>query len=1703
MTTRRTNWRSAGLLAQLRSLRRFRRRRARTHCLRLRFEPLEQRCLLAVVSPLGHSLTAEPTDNITITLAASIDPATVTSASFVAHASQHGELDAVRSAGGATATLDPTSEFAAGELIQVTATSAIRSSVGAMFPELPYVWQFRAGVTAGTGNFLATQQVLSTAFDIDAIAPGDFDRDGFPDIVAVGEGPYEFWQNNGAGIYVAHGAYPSGGSANAVDVGDLNGDGYLDFFVAEDGPNRVWLNNPSSPGHFLLSQDDLGSADSGAVRLGDVDGDGDLDAYVVNWAVSDQLWLNNGNGVFVSSGQTLDTSRGADVELGDLDNDGDLDAIVISARNDEVDSIWSNDGLGRFTWIANIPASESRDVALGDVDGDGDLDCYIALAHNLAVPPENDLLLINQGGFTFTSHMPSYTHSANVQLGDADGDGDLDALLGGWIYLNDGLGSFAFTGQRTSGGYLVDANGDGALDVLGSSSDGPVVWLNEPRALDFGDAPNSYGTFASAAGAAHVANALTGLHLGLLVDSELDGQPGPLADGDDNAGQADDDGVLFKTPLLVGDAATIAVAASQPGLLSAWIDWNQDGDWNDPGERIFTDEPVQPAVVKRIITVPGDAVVGQTYARFRVSSVGNLAPTGYAQDGEVEDYVVTIGEAPVYDWGDAPVGYATLATNDGPVHTITSLYLGAAVDAETDGQPSAAADGDNLQSQNDERGVHFNTSLIQGRLASVTLTASESGFVDGWIDFDRDGSWGAGEQVLAGAAVHAGRNTFNIDIPATALEGRTFARFRLSSMGGLGPTGLAADGEVEDYAVDVHAAVANLFALQQVTDIPESGYLGSSAFNADGTIVVFGSQSDLTGENPTKRGQLFLADLNAGTLSQLTHSQYDANGAYYVDSVRRPSVNADGSMVAYISYLYNDAPPYNHQALSLYNAKSDSSVLLQKAIYAEDPRISSDGEHVLYWRWLDPQGASTEYHIYDINGSPVPQSIFASSQPQNTPVLSADGTTVAVVAYDNLTGHNPAGVAQLFLYDVPSDALRQLTDFAEYNVITSPSLSADGSRLAFVSDHDFTGENPTNTWQVFVMETGSGTVSQLTAHESFGTQRASLSADGTRLVYAFYENDLTQIYLVDIASGSRYLVTSTEGFSPPQLNADGTRIMFTSPHDLTGQNPDGSDEVFLAVAIPDKDADGIGDEEEDLGPNGGDGNNDQIPDSQQPNVTSLVSSTGSYVTLESPTGTQLAEVAAIENPSPDNAPPEEFFPLGFFRFEVHGLNVGGSTTVSLIPPTGTSIEGYYKHGALPSDPNHEVWYRFDFDGTTGAEFAGDLIVLHFVDGGRGDSGITGDGKTVDPGGPAMPAARDFGDAPEPGFPTLLLSDGARHGVGSLYLGDMIDADADGQPDAAAGGDDTDGTNDDDGISFGAGLSAGLTTTIAVQVNDFHGVGGYLDAWVDWNQDGIWSEPDERALNAEPVTDGENQVAIIVPATALSGETCARFRLSSTGELPMTGFAADGEVEDFMVTIAPTWTNPANHLDVSNDTHVVAQDALMIINYLNDHPGDSAPPPPPAAPPPFYDVTGDGNIVAQDAIWIINYLNEQLHRGDGESDSSAIEIASVAGEEVQLSSLQDDAVREAWGGRLPHANRMHAKQLKVESADWHSCPMTGTGDAGAARAAIEQSARPVQIVRGKGPGRDRWLVRPLRSTSRRRGTVGRTLCLSPLERLSQR
>jgi|GEM_PF-4382097 len=285
----------------------------------------------------------------------------------------------------------------------------------------------------------------------------------------------------------------------------------------------------------------------------------------------------------------------------------------------------------------------------------------------------------------------TWSAGADDRTSNADGLGPTNPFGGNYGNYTDPVSSQSFlygalVGQIGTGPYfLVGTNFDdnvsqsGELKLLywdsnNADNSGSVtvsIGVNcseeELPTLDFGDAPDTlivsaadslvspphYPTLLSHNGARHTV--VEGFYLGEGIDAEFNGlQSGP-ADGDDTDNTDDEDGVTFLDDLIPGTTAHISVVTALPdfdtitlpeGYLVAWVDFNRDGDWDDTGERIIEDE-LTAGTHPLEFTVPSDASIGDTYARFRWSSVGgdvdpNLSPSGPAPDGEVEDYRLDI-----------------------------------------------------------------------------------------------------------------------------------------------------------------------------------------------------------------------------------------------------------------------------------------------------------------------------------------------------------------------------------------------------------------------------------------------------------------------------------------------------------------------------------------------------------------------------------------------------------------------------------------------------------------------------------------------------------------------------------------------------------------------------------------------------------------------------------------------------------------------------------------------------------------------------------------------------------------------------------------------------------------------------------------------------------------------------------------------------
>ncbi len=279
---------------------------------------------------------------------------------------------------------------------------------------------------------------------------------------------------------------------------------------------------------------------------------------------------------------------------------------------------------------------------------------------------------------------------------------------------------------------------------------------------------------------------------------------------------------------------------------------------------------------------------------------------------------------------------------------------------------------------------------------------------------------------------------------------------------------------------------------------------------------------------------------------------------------------------------------------------------------------------------------------------------------------------------------------------------------------------------------------------------------------------------------------------------------------------------------------------------------------------------------------------------------------------------------------------------------------------------------------------------------------------------------DYGDAPDPKYASLSSNDGPRHTVvNGLSLGVTVTPDADAKLINA---------DSDDGVTF-TSLYAAFNTSFSVTVTNTTGTTAYLSYWFDYNSNGIFEA--SEGLRQFAVAPSASLITLPpfttrVPASAVSGTTYARFRLSTDRNAVAnpTGAAIDGEVEDYAINILPNpYKNPSNkpsvldaagnNLDVNADGFVSPIDALQVINYLNNPSKPRQLTLPVTQPvPPYIDVNGDSVVSPLDALLVINFLNAtrpgsgsgegEFSQGEeGEFDSGLSGVALGSGQEMTL------------------------------------------------------------------------------------------------------
>jgi hypothetical protein len=196
-------------------------------------------------TPVVNAGNITRNSNIVVQFSESINSGTVSASTFRVHGSISGRISGSYGTMGDTVTFNPTNNFKAGEMVQVTLTTGIHDATDGDGLAAPVTYQFRVA-SGGTGIYNNTE-------------------------LFIGPSPHM--------------------DATAAAVADFNGDGWLDIAIAladvgssVDLQNKVFFNDGDgtfdSAGYNLGPSDD----DSWSLAAGDVDNDGDIDIAVADYA---------------------------------------------------------------------------------------------------------------------------------------------------------------------------------------------------------------------------------------------------------------------------------------------------------------------------------------------------------------------------------------------------------------------------------------------------------------------------------------------------------------------------------------------------------------------------------------------------------------------------------------------------------------------------------------------------------------------------------------------------------------------------------------------------------------------------------------------------------------------------------------------------------------------------------------------------------------------------------------------------------------------------------------------------------------------------------------------------------------------------------------------------------------------------------------------------------------------------------------------------------------------------------------------------------------------------------------------------------------------------------------------------------------------------------------------------------------------------
>ena len=984
----------------------------------------------------------------------------------------------------------------------------------------------------------------------------------------------------------------------SVAWGDFNGDGRLDLLVADEQP-KVYLNtggafNQAAPLTVDTVPGQVWSARAEQVKL-----NGDLNIALTN-RDSSSLLFDAFAPHLATSLTPLDSSPASSLAIGDADGNGMLDLLLGAGPSPAQDTTIHYNTSGVFPNQLTLGTGLGpQSVAFGDVTGSGQL----AIAVGTAVDAQ--VYLAGQLNPLWTATEPNFPNHI-VSFCDLNGDGKLDLLVGAngggvAVYMNQG-GTLA-----AAPSFVTPETGDvraiACTDFNHEKYPGfAVAFYNQPAQVYQN---NKNGTFTS------IWNSGTHSQTTTLAWSDFDGSGFPsLAVG--NYGQGTQiyenvNGQLQTTPVWSSPTQWNTTSI-------AWGDWKNDGF---PDLAIGNDNQAA-QVYGNLGSSPGQPRLFWLWTSADTHQTTGVAWGDFSGDGYLDLGLSQKGNCCNGYYRNGTITPSHLNANFGPTQVLPNnpSYLSVKRPGNTaDGYDNSASEILGSSGNAVSITVHYTLYDPNGSRLVTDTNAPGNTIASTFFEYSLDGggSWqpaspagGWPGPVTTTSRLGQSASFFWDIVKDQAISDNALFRIRIVPFVPAGPvqrgstTAISPPFRVRGVTCVWPEDPTILVSPNPPTPSVASTYIGSVSAGTGALTYTwaFGDQPDQTIQGQVVQ-HTFLSNGNFPVTMTVSGDPCPQNRDVvatrvlqvgtgipnqnlYLPIVMGPAASAAGSTTSAatanpsIAATTNDnAPPavsVNYPSVA--PTLSSTSGQITGSSVALSPR---------------PSGAGPGFHP---SGPGSPSDPISATQVttlnigiNNEPTLNGDGSRVAFWSTANPTGNNADGSIEVFTILSSTSGLRvtQITSstgsiLGGFNL--SPSIDNLGKRIAFFSDRDLTGANTDQSFQIFLYDTSTGVLTQVTHTTKGFNILPSLSGDGNYIAFASDRdftganpNAATQIFRAQILPSGAVTYTQVTHTSSgtndtPRINHDGSRIAFVSTDNLTGGNPNNLREVFLADVTP-------------------------------------------------------------------------------------------------------------------------------------------------------------------------------------------------------------------------------------------------------------------------------------------------------------------------------------------------------------------------------------------------------------------------------------------------------------------------------------------------------------------------------------------------------